>query len=63
MNSQQTTRFVNCRRAVHALRSGSPADLRDPAVVAAIRGLHPDAERPALRGPPGCTNAHLDSAQ
>jgi hypothetical protein len=39
------------RRAVHALMSGSPADMRDPAVLAAVRALHPDAERPALRAP------------
>jgi hypothetical protein len=39
------------RRAVHALMYGSPADLRDPAVLAAVRALHPDAERPAVRAP------------
>jgi hypothetical protein len=31
--------------------SGSPADLRDPDVLAFVRALHPDAERPAVRAP------------
>jgi hypothetical protein len=39
------------RRAIHALMSGSPADLRDPAVLAAVRALHPDAERSTVRAP------------
>jgi hypothetical protein len=39
------------RRAFHALMSGSPADLRDPAVLAAVRALHPNSERPAVRAP------------
>jgi hypothetical protein len=39
------------RRALHALMFGSPADLREPAVLAAVRALHPDAKRPAVRAP------------
>jgi hypothetical protein len=39
------------RRAVHAVVAGSPADLRDPAVLALVRALHPDARRPAVRAP------------
>jgi hypothetical protein len=31
--------------------SGSPADLRDPAVLAAVLALNPDPERPAVRKP------------
>jgi hypothetical protein len=31
--------------------SGSPADLRDPAILAAVRALYPDAERPAVHAP------------
>jgi hypothetical protein len=39
------------RRAVRALMAGSPGDLRDSAVLALIRALNPDAERPAVRAP------------
>jgi hypothetical protein len=31
--------------------AGSPPDLRDPAVLALVRALHPDTERPAVRAP------------
>jgi hypothetical protein len=39
------------RRAVRALLAGSPGDLRDSAVLALVRALNPDAERPAVRAP------------
>jgi hypothetical protein len=39
------------RRAVHALMACFWTDLRDPAVLALVRALNPDAERPAVRAP------------
>jgi hypothetical protein len=39
------------RRDVHALMPRSPAGLRDPTILAAVRALNPDAEQLAVRAP------------
>jgi hypothetical protein len=50
-HAQAFAEQASYRLVVHALMAGSPADLRDPAVLARVCALHPDADRPAVRAP------------